>query len=44
MLTDFDVQSLITHEIPFDRAPEAYVLIDQHPDKALGVVLNYSQN
>lgn len=32
---------LITHRIPFARAPEAYALLDQHPDQAIQVVLTF---
>jgi 2-desacetyl-2-hydroxyethyl bacteriochlorophyllide A dehydrogenase len=31
----------ITHRFPFARAPEAYALIDQHPDQVIKVVLTY---
>lgn len=33
-------EPLISHRIPFERAPEAYRLLEQ-PDQALGVVLTY---
>jgi 2-desacetyl-2-hydroxyethyl bacteriochlorophyllide A dehydrogenase len=36
-----DVAPLITHRIPFERAPEAYRLLDRHPDDALAVLLEY---
>ncbi|MEZ4766999.1 MAG: zinc-binding alcohol dehydrogenase [Caldilineales bacterium] len=32
---------LISHRIPFERAAEAYELIDQHPEQVLKVVLTY---
>jgi 2-desacetyl-2-hydroxyethyl bacteriochlorophyllide A dehydrogenase len=32
---------LITHRIPFERAQEAYELIDQHPQDVVKVVLTY---
>jgi threonine dehydrogenase-like Zn-dependent dehydrogenase len=32
---------LITHELPVERAPEAYELLDRRPDQALQVVLAY---
>ncbi|GAB4469244.1 MAG: zinc-binding alcohol dehydrogenase [Anaerolineae bacterium] len=31
----------ITHRIPFDRAPEAYALLDDDPGSAIQVVLTY---
>ncbi|WP_050032915.1 zinc-dependent alcohol dehydrogenase [Halorubrum halophilum] len=33
---------LITHRIPFERAPEAYELLDSAPDAAVQVILEYS--
>jgi len=33
---------LITHRIPFERAPEAYELLDAEPDAAVQVILEYS--
>jgi threonine dehydrogenase-like Zn-dependent dehydrogenase len=36
-----DVASFITHRIPFERAAEAYELIDRRPEEALRVVLTY---
>lgn len=32
---------LITHRIPFDRAREAYALVDRHPEETVQVVLTY---
>jgi 2-desacetyl-2-hydroxyethyl bacteriochlorophyllide A dehydrogenase len=40
-LAGLDVQHLITHRIPFDRAPEAYAIIDTRPEQSLGVLLEY---
>ena len=31
------------HRFPFERAAEAYRLLDEHPDEAFGVVLDYEQ-
>ena len=36
-----DVDALVTHRVPFERAAEAYELIDRRPDEALRVVLTY---
>jgi 2-desacetyl-2-hydroxyethyl bacteriochlorophyllide A dehydrogenase len=36
-----DVDSLVTHRVPFERASEAYELIDRRPDETLRVVLTY---
>lgn len=31
----------ISHRMPFERAPEAYEILDQRPDEAMGIVLVY---
>jgi 2-desacetyl-2-hydroxyethyl bacteriochlorophyllide A dehydrogenase len=36
-----DVDALITHRIPFERAADAYELIDRRPDETLRVLLTY---
>jgi 2-desacetyl-2-hydroxyethyl bacteriochlorophyllide A dehydrogenase len=36
-----DVAALVTHRIPFERAAEAYELIDRRPEETLRVVLTY---
>jgi 2-desacetyl-2-hydroxyethyl bacteriochlorophyllide A dehydrogenase len=36
-----DVDALVTQRIPFQRAAEAYELIDRRPDETLRVVLTY---
>jgi 2-desacetyl-2-hydroxyethyl bacteriochlorophyllide A dehydrogenase len=33
---------LVTHRFPFDRAAEAYTLIDTRPQESLGVLLEYA--
>jgi threonine dehydrogenase-like Zn-dependent dehydrogenase len=40
-LERLDVAPLITQRIPFDRAAEAYELIDRRPEETLRVVLTY---
>ncbi|MGH2447306.1 MAG: zinc-dependent alcohol dehydrogenase, partial [Chloroflexota bacterium] len=40
-LTKIDTDRLITHRFGIEQAPEAYQLLDQHPDQALGVLLDY---
>jgi len=35
---------LITHRIPFERAPEAYELLDSAPDDAVQVILGTSES
>lgn len=36
-----DVESMITHELPFESAPDAYELIDTQPAETLAVLLDY---
>jgi threonine dehydrogenase-like Zn-dependent dehydrogenase len=36
-----DLMPLITHEIPFERAAEAYRLLEEHPEEATQVVLSF---
>jgi threonine dehydrogenase-like Zn-dependent dehydrogenase len=31
----------VSHELPFNRAPEAYSILDATPEEAMGVVLKY---
>lgn len=40
-LSEQDLSGLLTHEIPIDRAAEAYQLLDERPDDAVQVVLSY---
>ncbi len=40
-LTALPVESLVTHRLPFEDAPEAYRLIDERPEDALQVLLTY---
>jgi 2-desacetyl-2-hydroxyethyl bacteriochlorophyllide A dehydrogenase len=42
-LASVDTARLISHRFPFGRAPEAYQLIDERPEDALGVILDYQQ-
>jgi threonine dehydrogenase-like Zn-dependent dehydrogenase len=32
---------MISHRIPFDSAPEAFQLLDEHLDQTLAVILMY---
>lgn len=34
-------EGMVTHRIPYERAPEAYALIAAHPDETIKVVLTY---
>ena len=35
-------EPLLTHVFPFERAPEAYRLIDEHPEETIKVAFSYS--
>jgi threonine dehydrogenase-like Zn-dependent dehydrogenase len=41
LLRAVDVNAMVTHEFDFADAPQAYALIDEHPNETLGVLLNY---
>jgi len=41
LLRDVDVDLLITHRFPLAEAAEAYALVDEHPDDAIQVLLDY---
>jgi threonine dehydrogenase-like Zn-dependent dehydrogenase len=38
-----DLEALISHRLPFDRAPEAYPLLDERPGEAVQVVFTYAK-
>ncbi len=40
-LEGFDADSLLTHRFPVEEAPEAYRLLAERPDEAIGAVLTY---
>jgi 2-desacetyl-2-hydroxyethyl bacteriochlorophyllide A dehydrogenase len=41
LLARLDLGDLISHRLPFDRAPEAYALLDEGPGDAVQVVFAY---
>jgi len=41
LLERLDLDPLISHRLPFDRAPEAYPLLDERPEEAVQVVFTY---
>lgn len=41
LLPELRLAELITHRIPFERAAEAYALVDRQPEEAIQVVLTY---
>jgi len=41
LLPSLALEPLISHRFPFDRAAEAYALVDQHPEEVVQVVLTY---
>jgi threonine dehydrogenase-like Zn-dependent dehydrogenase len=42
LLTGPTLRTSVTHTFPFDRAPEAYRLLDGDPESAMGVLLTYA--
>jgi 2-desacetyl-2-hydroxyethyl bacteriochlorophyllide A dehydrogenase len=44
LLDRLDLKNLISHRIPFDRAPEAYPLLDERPGEAVQVVFAYGED
>ncbi len=43
LLAEDWLQTPVTHRLPFAAAPEAYRLLDRHPDEAIGVLLDYRE-
>ncbi|MBF6760999.1 zinc-binding alcohol dehydrogenase, partial [Acinetobacter baumannii] len=43
LLARLPLEELVTHRVPFERAPEAYRLVDENPAGTLQVVLTYPQ-
>ena len=43
MVSTIEASDLITHEVPFTRAHEAYELLEQRPNEAVQVVLTYDR-
>ena len=41
LLCDLELRALISHQIPFERAADAYRVVDSHPDQTVQVVLTY---
>lgn len=41
LLANLTLAPLITHRFPFERAADAYALVDEHPDQVVGVILEY---
>jgi threonine dehydrogenase-like Zn-dependent dehydrogenase len=38
-----DLKPIISHVIPFDNAAEAFSILDQEPENALQVVLDFTK-
>lgn len=38
---DIDTDTILTHRLPVEQAPEAYELLDEHPEETIGAVLTY---
>src|SRR5215211_245160 len=41
LLSRLELKKLISHRIPFERAPEGYLLLDERPGEALQVIFTY---
>ena len=41
LLGRLKLRELISHRIPFEEAPEAYMLLDERPGEALQVIFTY---
>jgi 2-desacetyl-2-hydroxyethyl bacteriochlorophyllide A dehydrogenase len=44
LLGRLELETLISHRIPFQRAPEAYPLLDEGPEEAVQVVFTYERS
>ena len=44
LLGRLDLESFISHRLPFDRAAEAYPLLDERPEEAVQVVFTYERS
>ena len=44
LLGRLDLESLISHRLPFDRAAEAYPLLDERPEEAVQVLFTYERS
>jgi 2-desacetyl-2-hydroxyethyl bacteriochlorophyllide A dehydrogenase len=44
LLSTLRLAPLITHRIPFHRAPDAYALVDRHPEETVQVILIYGED
>jgi 2-desacetyl-2-hydroxyethyl bacteriochlorophyllide A dehydrogenase len=44
LLAELELQSLITHRVPFRDAARAYALVDAHPEETVQVVLTYGES
>ena len=41
LLADLDTGSLVSRHVPFAEGPDAYRIVDEHPEQVLGVVIDY---
>jgi threonine dehydrogenase-like Zn-dependent dehydrogenase len=44
LLSRLRLKELISHRFPFDRAPEAYRLVDEQPGETVQVILTHEQS
>lgn len=43
-LQELNFQGLISYRLPLDNAPEAYKLLDQHPEVAMQILFRYQED
>ena len=43
LLPRLRLEELVSHRVPFERAPEAYRLVDEHPEETVQVVLIHDE-
>jgi threonine dehydrogenase-like Zn-dependent dehydrogenase len=41
LLPRLRLKELISHRFPFEKAPDAYRLVDKHPGEVVQVILTY---
>jgi threonine dehydrogenase-like Zn-dependent dehydrogenase len=44
LLPRLRLKELISHRFPFDRAPDAYRLVDERPEETVQVILTHDQS
>jgi len=44
LLPRLRLKELISHRFPFDQAPDAYQLVDEHPDETVQIILTHAKS